>query len=136
MLLEGILGVVTPIINKLIPDKGEAARMAQEVTMALVQQQAELTRAAGAVVKAEAESTHFLTASWRPITMLVFVFIVANNYIIAPYVMLFFSVDVALETPAELWDLIKIGLGGYVMGRSVEKAVATWRAPSASVSRP
>lgn len=127
MLIESIVGVVAPIINKIIPDKSEAGRMTHEVTMALIAQQGEITRAAADVVKAEAQSIHWLTASWRPITMLVFVFIVGNNYIIAPYVMLFFSVDVALETPPELWDLIKIGLGGYVMGRSVEKAVATWK---------
>jgi hypothetical protein len=53
--------------------------------------------------------------------MLVFVAIVANNYILAPYIDLFFNAGLQLDVPAPMWDLIKIGLGGYVVGRSAEK---------------
>jgi len=59
--------------------------------------------------------------------MLTFVVIVANNYILAPYINLFFSVDVVLDLPKDLWDLLKIGLGGYVVGRSAEKAIKNFK---------
>jgi hypothetical protein len=58
--------------------------------------------------------------------MMVFVFIVANNYIIAPAQALS-GASVSLPTPPDLWALIKIGLGGYVVGRSAEKCVAAWK---------
>ena len=80
------------------------------------------------MVVAEARSEHWLTSAWRPITMLVFVAIVANNYILAPYVDLFFGTGLELEVPAPMWDLIKIGLGGYVVGRSAEKVAKEVRA--------
>lgn len=47
-----------------------------------------------------------------------FVFIVFNNYILAPYLQALFSWSVSLQTPPDLWALNKIGLGGYVLGRS------------------
>ena len=72
------------IIDKIIPDpeaKAEATRKLLEI-----QQAGELAEVEAAmnVVVAEAKSEHALTSQWRPITMLVFTAIVANNYIIAP----------------------------------------------------
>jgi len=71
-----------------------------------------------AIIVAEAKSDSFLARNWRPITMLVFVFIIANNHILAPY----FGVP-TLEIPKDMWDLIKIGLGGYVVSRGAEKII-------------
>jgi len=79
------------------------------------------------VIETEAKSEHFLTSTWRPITMLVFVFIIANNYIIYPYLSLFFSKAPILKIPPDMWELLKIGLGGYVVGRSVEKALKFYK---------
>ena len=59
--------------------------------------------------------------------MLVFVFIIANNYIIAPYAKALFDVELILELPPQMWDLLKIGLGGYVVGRSAEKGIKVWK---------
>lgn len=57
-----------------------------------------------------------------------FVSIVFNNYILAPYVGLFApGYRLILDTPPDLWALIKIGLGGYVVGRSAEKCVSAWK---------
>jgi hypothetical protein len=35
--------------------------------------------------------------------------------------------QVSLPTPPDLWALIKLGLGGYVVGRSAEKCVTAWK---------
>jgi len=59
--------------------------------------------------------------------MLTFVIIIANNYILYPYLSLFFDAAPKMEIPPDMWDLLKIGLGGYVLGRSGEKAVKAWR---------
>jgi hypothetical protein len=32
-----------------------------------------------------------------------------------------------LELPEQLWGLIKIGVGGYVVGRSGEKFAKVWK---------
>ena len=47
---------------------------------------------------------------------------IANNYIIVPI----FNTTPA-EIPPDMWDLLKLGVGGYVVGRSVEKGVKTFK---------
>ena len=59
--------------------------------------------------------------------MLLFAAIIGNNYIIYPYLSLFWMDAPMLEIPPDMWDLLKIGLGGYVVGRSGEKMVNTWK---------
>jgi hypothetical protein len=86
----------------------------------------ELTQKAE-IIRAEAQSESWLTRNWRPITMLVFVAIIANNYILYPYLKLFFSKAPILDIPPDMYDLLKIGLGGYVVGRSIEKAVKAYK---------
>jgi hypothetical protein len=67
------------------------------------------------IIHAEASSNHWLTANWRPITMLTFLVLVVG--------------DALQWLPNPLRDeaflLLEIGLGGYVLGRSGEKIVKT-----------
>jgi hypothetical protein len=44
-----------------------------------------------------------------------------------PLLRLFFNESVILELPDKLWNLLQIGVGGYVIGRSAEKiAESKW----------
>jgi hypothetical protein len=65
------------------------------------------------VLVAEASSDSWLTKNWRPITMLTFLAIIVGNQI------------THTPIPDHLWDLLELGIGGYVIGRSVEKTVPT-----------
>lgn len=120
-IVSTLVGVGASLIDKLIPDKEAAA--AAKIKLLELEQAGELEelKQRGGIVKAEAESQHWLTAAWRPITMLSFVAIVVNNYILAPYIALFFGADISLEIPPNLWDLLQIGIGGYIVGRSGEQ---------------
>jgi hypothetical protein len=116
-----LIPAVSSIINKLIPDK-EAAAQAQIQLMTLSQAgELKELEAAMSIITAEAKSAHWIVAAWRPITMLTFVAIIANNYLIYPYLSLFWMEAPVLDLPPDLWSLLKIGLGGYVVGRSGEK---------------
>lgn len=125
-LATALIPVIGGILDKIVPDPNAAA----QAKLALMQlaQTGELTRmtAAADVIKAEATSQFRLTSQWRPILMLTFTFIVANNYIFSPYLQAMFGWHVSLELPPEMWDLIKIGVGGYITGRSLEKAVGKY----------
>jgi Protein of unknown function (DUF3154). len=120
-----ILSFGSTIISKIFPDPLERAK-AQAALLEL-EQQGKLKELESAmnVIVSEAKSEHWIVAAWRPITMLIFAGIVANNYIIYPYLSLFWSEAPKLILPPDLWDLLKIGLGGYIVGRSSEKVVKT-----------
>ena len=82
--------------------------------------------AQSAVIVAEASSKSWMAASWRPICMLTFVAIIANNYILFPYIQLFGGKAMELSIPDHMWDLLKLGIGGYIAGRSGEKIVESY----------
>ena len=126
-IVTGAIAIGSKLIDHWFPNAEEANKRKAELTLMAMNQESEVFKSLTEVVKEEARSEHFLVAAWRPITMLTFVFIIANNYILSPYIGLFFGVDVSLEIPPDMWDLLKIGLGGYVVGRSGEKAVKAWK---------
>lgn len=63
---------------------------------------------------------NWLQRSWRPLVMLSFGFIIIYRYFISPV----FHTQ-GIEMPERFWDLLEIGMGGYVIGRSVEKVADT-----------
>jgi hypothetical protein len=83
--------------------------------------QTALVNAQAGTVQAEARSDSWLAANWRPILMLTFTFIVAMNYAILPIAGWFGAVVTPLVLPPDMWALLKIGIGGYIVGRSGEK---------------
>ena len=76
---------------------------------------------------AEAKGESWLQRNWRPILMLTIVAIVANNYLIYPYLSLFTEKAMVLELPERLWNLMTLGVGGYIAGRSAEKIIDRWK---------
>lgn len=126
-LLTSVFGIGEKLINHFFPDKGDQEVRKVELLALLQSGQMKELDAAMQVIVAEAKSEHWIAATWRPITMLTFVLIIANNYIIAPYMGAMFGTSVSLAIPPDMWDLLKIGLGGYVMGRSAEKGIKIWK---------
>lgn len=111
------LDVGAKLIDRLWPDANQAAQAKlQLLDMAQKGDLAELT-ARAEIVKAEAASNSWLANSWRPITMLTFTGLIVARWFgwAAP------NLDTAEYL--KLWDIVQLGLGGYVIGRSVEKIV-------------
>jgi hypothetical protein len=127
MVANLILPGVFKEVDKAVPDQDLNATLKASIQAAVLSADASALEAQAGIVGAEARGESWLQRNWRPMTMLVFVFIVANNYVIAPYAQAIFNRSVALPPPPDLWALIKIGLGGYVVGRSAEKCVAVWK---------
>lgn len=123
----GLLTIGSKLIDHFFPDKEEAEKRKLELFEQIQSGQMKELESAAQVIQAEAKSEHWLAATWRPITMLTFVAIIANNYILYPYLSLFFPDAPMLEIPPDMWDLLKIGLGGYVVGRSAEKGIKLWK---------
>jgi hypothetical protein len=126
-LIPAVIGLVGKAIDKAVPDAGKA----QELKSAIGEHiyslaQTELQGAIN-IILAEAQGESWLQRNWRPLLMMTCIAIVANNYVLYPYLRLFFSAAPMLDMPTELWNLLQIGVGGYVVGRSVEKGIDLWR---------
>ncbi len=128
--ISAALNIGQSIIARVWPDPNEQAKA--KLALADLAQTGELQAlvSQAGIVQAEAQSEHWLTANWRPLTMLVFVFIIFNNFVIAPYAGALFGegASVSLEIPPDMWQLLKLGLGGYVVSRGAEKGIKLWKA--------
>ncbi len=63
-----------------------------------------------------------LQRNWRPILMMAFGAIVTYRYFLAPV----FAWPIPNpDIPEQFWNLLEIGLGGYVIGRSAEKIIGS-----------
>lgn len=82
--ISGIVDAFRPALKAWFPDPEQQAKA--ELQLKQLAQKASLTEFQGVVdiITAEAKSEHWLTSTWRPITALTFVAIVANNYILYP----------------------------------------------------
>ena len=119
--------IVGDLVKRLVPDSDKANEIEKEVKLALLEHTDSLEAMRGKIVLSEAQSTNWLTAAWRPLLMMVVVLIIACNYLLFPIVRIFYPEMITLELPQELWQLLTIGVGGYVVGRSGEKMVDKWK---------
>lgn len=123
--LTDLLKGASDIIGRFVadPDKKIEAqenllKIQTDFSMKLVDADVEWAKIQTESIVAEEKSESWLARSWRPITMLVFVFIITYNFIFAQW----WSLRM-LPIPPDMWSLLKLGLGGYVIGRSAEKII-------------
>jgi hypothetical protein len=111
------LNVGGKLIDRMWPDP--AQRDQAKLALMDMAQKGELTEFTGRVdiIKTEAASEHWLAANWRPILMLTFGALIVARWFgwAAP--------NLSEAEYIKLWDIVQLGLGGYVMGRSAEKIV-------------
>ena len=83
--------------------------------MQVLDYEAQLMQMKSSIIVAEAQGQSWIQRSWRPITMLTFLFlVVADAFGQLPF-----------RLAGEAWTLLQLGLGGYVIGRSGEKLAQT-----------
>lgn len=125
--LGAVVSPILGIVDKSVTDKDEAARLKADITKLLITERSSSLDARMQVVLAEANGESWLQRNWRPVTMLVIVAIVANNYLIAPYLGAMFGVGLTLPMPERLWDLMTLGVGGYITTQGIREGVSTWQ---------
>ncbi len=117
----GILGKVAgSVADRIFPDPEQELKrleLQQALQAAVLERTSEIERAAAEVVKAEAQGQSWLQRTWRPVTMLTFVALIVARWLgwSAP--------NLGEAEVLKLWEIVEIGLGGYVIGRSAEKVL-------------
>ena len=116
-LLPALVPILGDAIRRLFPDPAEAAKAQAELNNALMANAAKIEEAAASIIADEAKSEHWLASSWRPLVMLTFTALIVARW-------LGYSAPGISEAEVlKLWDIVQLGLGGYVIGRSAEKIV-------------
>lgn len=119
-LIAGIFKPAAELIDELHTSEEEKLKQQRRLleiqAMVLdssLQYEKEMMTSRAEIINSEAKSEHWITATWRPITMLTFLALAVGD-----------SLGL-LQTPLrdEAWTLLQLGLGGYVVGRSAEKVI-------------
>ena len=127
-ILPALIGLIGKTVDRAVLDKDAAEQLKQELTLAALQLDAAHLQSATSIILAEAQGGSWLQRNWRPILMLTIIMIVANNYLLYPYLSLFWNDAPQLDLPEDLWNLMTIGVGGYTVGRSAEKVMKHYAA--------
>jgi|TARA_R110000765_G_scaffold16754_9_gene46695 hypothetical protein len=115
-----VIGDIGKVIDNLFTSDEERIQARNKIMQVLKEKELELQKMQTDVIIAEAKG-NWIQRSWRPLLMLSFGFIVIYNKFAAP---LFGWPIPILEE--EFWNLLQIGIGGYVVGRTGEKMMKTY----------
>ena len=119
-LIAGIFKPAAELIDELHTSEEEKLKQQRRLleiqAMVLdssLQYEKEMMTSRAEIINSEAKSEHWITATWRPITMLTFLALAVGDSL------------GWLPNPLrdEAWTLLQLGLGGYVVGRSAEKVI-------------
>jgi hypothetical protein len=124
-------GPVLDIVDKLVPDADLKSRLKAEIRTSLARRDVALIAARRAAVLGELRSDSWMTRSWRPALMFLLMIFLLFFGLIVPLMELVAGQPLAIEPhfdriPEPLWNLLALGVGGYVGGRTVEKITALW----------
>lgn len=127
-ILAGIKGIIGEFVTDPQAKLAATQKMAElevefkekqiEAETAFVTQQAQ-------VIIAEAKSDSWIARNWRPLTMLTFVSIVVWNYIVIGTIGAFTHTISPIPIPPDMWNLLQLGIGGYIGARTAEKIAST-----------
>ena len=115
---SNVIGDIGKVIDNLFTSEEERINARNKIIQVLKEKELELQKMQTEIIIAEAKG-NWLQRSWRPILMLSFGFII----IYTKFISQLSSHLVTPELEPEFWNLLDIGIGGYVIGRSAEKIV-------------
>ena len=138
-LIASIAGPVLSIIDKAVTDKDLAQQLKHEIGMTIESNAADIQKAAAGIVQAEVQGESAVQRNWRPHLMYLIMGLLVFNGVVVPMLWEIFDVRLpVLEAynaiPAELWNILMVGLGGYIGGRSLEKIAGTIAVPFAQIA--
>ena len=122
-LIGSIGGKVLDIVDDVVEDKDEANKLKFQIQKQLLESKSSELEAQAKIVLAEAQGS-WLQRNWRPLLMVVFAGLVVAHWFG------FTAPDIPESVQNSLLNIVMIGIGGYVVGRSGEKIADKFRGPN------
>lgn len=116
-----IIGIAEKLIGQYFTNDADKEKALAELKIQLLQQQDSILNAQREVLVAEIKGDGWLQRSWRPILMLWFAALVGAHWLG------FTPPNLPESVVNNLLDIVQVGIGGYVLGRSGEKMVKAWK---------
>ena len=121
-LIGTIGGKVLDTVDDVVEDKDAANNFEVQIQKQLIETKSSELEAQAKIVLAEAQGS-WLQRNWRPLLMVTFAGLVVAHWFG------FTAPDIPESVQNSLLNIVMIGVGGYVMGRSAEKVADKWKGP-------
>lgn len=119
-LASALLPSLFKTVDKVVDNKAEAEQLKLQLQKDILSGEMKELESATKVLVAEMSGS-WLQRNWRPMVMVNFMVLI-NAYWCG-----FVPDNLTPEALSAIFELVKWGLGGYVIGRSGEKIVKTWK---------
>jgi hypothetical protein len=119
-LIETIGGKVLDIVDDVVEDKDEANKLKFQIQKQLMESKTTELEAQAKIVLAEAQGS-WLQRNWRPLLMVTFAGLVVAHWFG------FTAENIPESVQNSLLNIVMVGVGGYVAGRSAEKVADKWK---------
>ena len=113
--VTNLVSAVGEIVDRLTLPGREKKQLETDILQLLIAAEEKTITEQAAAIREEARG-NWLQRSWRPIVMLVFTLIILAGT--------FLNLPILADT-SRFWDLLEIGLGGYIIGRGSEQLVSS-----------
>ena len=124
-MLELLVGPISNLLDKVIPDADERSRLAHEIATLAERQAHEIAKAQIAVNKEEASHASMFVSGWRPAVGWVCCAGLASNYLLVPFANFGLGIagSVYMVPLLDLSEMMPVLLGMLGLGamRTVEK---------------
>ena len=129
-LLAPILG---SLVERIFPDKDkqnevklELAKVAAAAEVEQAKTEAVTNQSKASVIVAEAQSEGWAARNWRPHLMYAIMVMMLYNWMVAG-ILRSIGLDITIiPIPNDMWTLLQIGVGGYIVGKSGENMMSTY----------
>ena len=119
-LIGTIGGKVLDIVDDVVEDKDEANKRKFQIQKKLMESKTTELEAQAKIVLAEAQGS-WLQRSWRPLLM-----VISAGLVVAHWFGLT-AENITKSVQNSLLNIVMVGVGGYVAGRSAEKVADKWK---------
>lgn len=121
-LIGAIGGKVLDVVDQVVEDKDAANKLKFQIQKQLMETKSSELEAQAKIVLAEAQGS-WLQRNWRPLLMVTFAGLVVAHWFG------FTAPNIPESVQNSLLNIVMVGVGGYVMGRSAEKVADKWKGP-------
>lgn len=126
-IIKYVLGIITPILSRIIPDQSKLAEVNLEITKALLDSDSKIYESMKDVMVADAGSDSAYVRFARPTIVYWSLGTVSTIIGFAIFDDASLILNALSNVPDSLWQLMTVGTGLFVVGRSGEKMIKKYK---------
>lgn len=125
--ITAIIAAISGVLTKIIPDPDKRLEAQTQIQEALLASQSAIYDAMKTVMAADAASEGWATRNARPIVVFWCLGMITWIVISPMFGLQSATISAIKAVPSDLWNLVSIGIGGYILGKTITDGVKAFK---------